>query len=499
MTMKIFIDFAHARQASSKFGLRSLNRKIKLMCVGAMLLFTMPSCTNFLDITPEGQTPMEDLLSTPSGVEDALYGVYSQLRLAPLYGQELSFSSLEVMAQYLDCYGNDGVTALSNYRYDDSRVKDIFEAVWTQMYKNISNVNAVLQCDMVRNAADYPATIYKGEALGLRAFMHFDLLRIFSEQITRNPDAAGIPYATEFSLNTPDFKPARKVYELIVADLLEAERLLADEGQYESSTPFMTDRKIHFNLHAVRATLARVYLTMGDKDNALAYAMKVIDESGRRLSGKTEVAGDLAGVLSNNETVFGVYYAEYYSLVSPKLQKTTSFVSLDPRKDIMDYYETDVVGLDFRAAAYLTATGAESGAKYRLSKLTDTYELENMSAQRPADKVLGINMIRLPEMYYVAAECLLEKDYDEALRLFDEVLEHRGLDPLENWGDGRDRLDMGAINAERYRELIGEGQTFFNMKRQNLAIRGVDGTTVIQPSNKVYVVPIPDIENDYRN
>ena len=149
--------------------------------------------------------------------------------------------------------------------------------------------------------------------------------------------------------------------------------------------------------------------------------------------------------------------------------------------------------------AYLTAVGADSRVGYRLSKLTDTYELENKEAERPADKVLGINMIRLPEMYYIAAECLLEKDYDEALRLFDEVLEHRGLDPLENWGEGRNRLNMEAINSERYRELIGEGQTFFNMKRQNLTIMGVDGETVIQPSKKVYVVPVPDIENDYRN
>ena len=59
----------------------------RLICVGALLPFMMLSCSNFLDITPEGQTKKDDLLSTPSGVEDALYGVYSQLRLEALYGQ----------------------------------------------------------------------------------------------------------------------------------------------------------------------------------------------------------------------------------------------------------------------------------------------------------------------------------------------------------------------------------------------------------------------------
>ncbi len=475
-------------------------RIFQLICMCGMLSFFTASCSDFLDITPEGQVKKDDLLSTPAGVEDALYGAYSQLRNKTLYGQELSFSAIEVMAQYMDCYGSDAVNAFLAYRYDDTRVKNFFESVWVAMYKNISNVNAVLNCDLVRDANAYPATIYKGEALGLRAFMHFDLLRLYTEQITLNPSADGIPYATEFSLKAPDFQPAAKVYELIINDLLEAERLLADEGRYVDVSDFMRDRQIHFNLHAVRATLARVYLTKGDKDNALAYAMKVIDHSGRELSEKTEVNGDLAGVLSKKETIFGVYDAGLYSKVDSLLQKELSYASLDPRKDIMDFYDGDVVGVDYRAAAYFTAVGGGTGSmKYRLSKLTDPYEMNNNSAGRPADKILGVNMIRMPEMYYIAAECLLEKDYDEALRLFDEVLTHRGLEPLENWDVPRNRLTMEAINAERYRELIGEGQTFYNLKRQNLPISAVDGTSVIQPSKNVYVVPVPDIENDYRN
>ncbi|MCD8317907.1 MAG: RagB/SusD family nutrient uptake outer membrane protein [Paraprevotella sp.] len=456
------------------------------------------SCENYLDITPDGQRKRDQLLSTSEGIEDALYGVYATLRDASLYGTELSFSSIEIMAQYLECPGNDEVSALLQYRYSDTRVQSVFEGVWTKMYNNISNVNSVLTCDLVKNATEYPYSIYRGEALGLRALMHFDLLRLFTEQITQNPSASGIPYATEFSLHTPDFISAAEVYDRIIADLLEAETLLADEDQYKNTTSFMTDRQIHFNLYAVQATLDRVYLTKGDKENALKYALKVINNSGYSLSDKTEVNGDLAGILSTKETIFGVYYANFYSVVSPLLQKTTSFSSLDPRSDIMDFYDADVTGLDYRASAYFTATSDGSAAAYRLSKLTDVYELQNIASKLPSDKILGINMIRMPEMYYIAAECLLDKDYDEAVRLFNEVLTHRGLEELSNWPAPPNKLTQDAINAERYREFIGEGQTFFNMKRQNLSISSVDGKTVIKPSNKVYVVPIPDIEYDYR-
>jgi hypothetical protein len=51
---------------------------------------------------------------------------------------------------------------------------------------------------------------------------------------------------------------------------------------------------------------------------------------------------------------------------------------------------------------------------------------------------------------------------------------------------------------ERYKEFVGEGQTFFNMKRQNLAIKSADGKTTFQPSNDIYVVPVPDVEYENR-
>ena len=93
---------------------------------------------------------------------------------------------------------------MSGYKWEHSSVKSVFEGVWTAMYKNISNVNSILDAPLVANATEYPYTLYRGEALGMRAFMHFDLVRLFAAQYTVNPAAGGIPYATEFSLKTPD-------------------------------------------------------------------------------------------------------------------------------------------------------------------------------------------------------------------------------------------------------------------------------------------------------
>lgn len=455
------------------------------------------SCDSFLDITPDGQVKRDELLQTNEGVEDALYGVYAKLRTTSLYGQEMYFSALEIMSQTLWCYGNESVTALGQYNYADTRVKNVFASIWTDMYNNISNVNSVINSPLIENAAQYPATVYRGEALALRAFMHFDLMRLFARQITVDAQADGIPYATEFSLKIPDFEPLRDNYSHVLADLIEAERLLADELGHEDETPFMTDRKIHLNLHAVRALMARVYLTIGDKQKALQYAQMVIEQSGRQLKTKTEVVNDLAGVLSKKECLFGVYYASFYSVVSPKLQQTISYSSLDLRPDFMDMYEKGVSGLDYRTNAYFTSVDLGGTAKYRLSKFTDIYDLQNNSSARPADLIQGINLIRLPEMYYIAAECLLDTDYEKAVALFNEVLTNRGLDPIS--GEGEETLTIDLLNTERYREMIGEGQTFFNMKRQNLSIASYDNSVTYKPESGMYVVPIPDAETENRN
>lgn len=465
------------------------------MAVGITIAAT--SCEGFLDITPDGQVKRDEMLATNEGVEDALYGVYAKLRNTTLYGQEMYFSSLEIMSQTLYCYGNTGVTALGQYDYNNTTVKNVFAMIWNDMYNNISNVNSVLNAPLVDGANAYPANIYKGEALALRAMMHFDLMRLFAEQITVNPNAKGIPYATEFSLKTPDFETLAENYNHVLADLQEAERLLADEGEYENTTSFMADRQIHLNLHAVRALMARVFLTKGDKEKALEYAEKVIAQSGRQLKTKTEVINDVAGVLSKKECLFGVYFSGFYTQVSAKLQQTISYSSLDLRGDFMEMYEKGVSGLDFRTTAYFTSVDMGGTAKYRLSKFTDIYDLQNNASARPADLIQGINMIRLPEMYYIAAECLLDKDYPKALDYFNEVVTNRGLDALS--GEGEETLTQEVINTERYKEMIGEGQTFFNMKRQNLSIPSYDNSVTYRPEDGIYVVPIPDSEYENRN
>lgn len=367
------------------------------------------------------------------------------------------------------------------------------------MYSNIAYANNVLEhLDKFSPSDMQFYNIYKGEALGLRAFMHFDLLRIFSEQITENESADGIPYSTRFSLFAPDILKSKDVYKRIISDLRSAEQLLDDEELYasvSSNANFLKDQNIHFNLQAVQATLARVYLTEGTLDSALYYAQQVIQAPGLSLLDYTDIAGDLAGKLSSKETVFGIYSKNFAEPVIKILHNSQSAYSFEMRYNIQQLYQIDGAGNDYRWGAWYTYNN--TGKYWKLDKLTDTYVLNNTEYNRPAGEIRGINMIRLPEMYYIAAESALKLgNYDQALDYFNELLESRGLVALDERLPA-ETLTVDKITDDRYKEFVGEGQSFYHMKRLNLNILNVEGQTVTA-DKKIYVVDIPSQEFEFR-
>ena len=472
-----------------------LNLKNIVLMLGVLLLSS--SCENFLDVHPKGEVTSKELLKDQKGFENALYGVYATMRDQTLYGRYLSYYTLDGMAQYYTSFGNTYITELRAYNYKQTDVETEFYNIWCKMYSNISNVNNVLENLKHESTSSLKYyNIYQGEALGLRAFMHFDLLRIFSDQITENPGAEGIPYATEFSLTTPEFLKAKEVYTRIKNDLKEAERLLNDPDLYNSATAidnYLKDQSIHFNLQAIQATLARVYLTENNPDSALYYANQVIKSEKQSLLKKTDLKNAFAGVLSPKETIFGLYFKGFYENVSKDLQQSISFYSLDLRYNIANIYQQNRVGNDYRWDEWFLP--GSSTSNIRLKKITDIYLLNNKEC--PAEVIQGINLIRLPEMYYIASEAaLLKGNYPDALYYFNQVLISRGLTALDERIPAV-TLTLERIDEERYKELIGEGQSFFNMKRRNLDIQNADGQT-IKASSKIYTVEIPEQEFDYR-
>ena len=488
-----------------------------------LILFT--SCDDFLDVKTESQVFSEDLLKTDKGYEDALYGIYSSLRNGnTLYGGHLSWYALGCTAQ-LWHGGGDINESFSKFDYESSHVKSSINSVWEAMYKVLSNINNIL-VEIDKSSGIVRKDFYKGEALGLRALLHFDLIRLYAPHIEREPNAKGIPYVIKFSSKETAFSSVSEVYTKIINDLLAAEKLLSKDKDLVNETDetyeysFLINRSTHFNLYAVQALLARVYHYKGDLDNALIYAEKVIGSGKFDIEDKSKIEYLNIGTLNKKETIFGLIKEnDLLEDMKSYFWNKVSFSSLNPideedEKNPSENYlnkmnEDNIFGTDLRAKSYFF----KNGSNWRFVKLVNRFKIEDEDTGMPdlsltddytkalklyiESKINGISILRLPEMYYIAAEALMTSNPTKARTYFDKVVESRGLIGLE------DRVPEQWVNAdeiywERYKEYMGEGYAYYNMKKYNKEVYVKILNQTFPASKDIYVWPIPDSEFDYR-
>lgn len=476
---------------------------IILSCLFGLLA---TSCDDFLDVRPKAEKLERELFKNARGFEDAIYGVYGSLQMTPLYGMDLLWGVPEVLAQNLHS-GSSAIEALGKYDYtENSSLRARFAAIWTSAYQTIGYANNILEQLNNWSPNSLPFyNYYKGEMLGVRAFMHFDLLRLFAPM---DMQAEGIPYVKSYSYGVKPFYKVNEVYSMIIEDLKEAEELLLNDENIiiyphnnSNYNKFENFRETHFNLYAVRALLARVYWMKGDMKEAASYAENVIASQSFPLVTETEVRDYLAGKLSPKETIFGIYSPSYIDNCESYLYKHQSFHSYDPYDDgsggnhLLPY--TAVYNLDVEP-------GAQDFRRYHFNvtlrtssflKLVDYYTIEERASKEWEALISGVTLIHISEMYLIAAEALLDTDYSKALSYFDTEIASRGLIPLSV----RDiKLTKEIIYNEYRKELFGEGQMWYNMKRLNKDIISNSESRIIPASDKIYVIPIPEEEYEYR-
>lgn len=469
------------------------------------------SCAGWLDVQPKTSVEEEDLFAREYGFKDALTGVYVKMGKPALYGQTTSYEYLDMLAGIYD-NAPDVINWSSVYAYDGTYQSTV-NSIYSSMYNVIANVNNLLkfvdQNRQVIKTENYYETI-KGEALGVRAFLHFDLLRMFGPIYMNDPEGAAVPYRTKFDNVATPILSADEVLDMVIEDLLAAEELLDGHDSEifnydDSADPFTEMRQMRMNLWAVRAMLARVYCYKGDADSkalALKYAKDVIGSGHFSLapSGRKEAQEPIWGP----EVIFGLYIYDYYKTVDGFFKNASYSYLLSTYSTNIDtwYPQTD------DRYSFFTPQYSVSGEpsidvllKYdqdRYSSTRDNYSAMNTQP-----------LIRLPEMYYIAAEC--EPDPETSASYLDEVIFSRTGQYSSTQTSGYDQLDSRTIYGvntgqtvrvnELYKEYLkeyyGEGQLFFFYKRFAFRAFPKPDDDTMDPAD--YQMPLPDDEYTYGN
>ncbi|QQT31908.1 RagB/SusD family nutrient uptake outer membrane protein [Sphingobacterium multivorum] len=407
---------------------------------GLIWLLTFSGCQKWVDDTDQPlQVDESEVFSTEKGFREALNGIYLQMGAETLYGKEMTFGILSLAGRN---YDSVSVKKSGNLYYKaatldltSSELKAYSASVWTKIYIAIANVNHILN-NVEERKSMFTGNNYqtfKGEAMALRAYLHFDLLRMFSSTVAED---RGIPYCTTLSYQTEVAQNVAVTANKCIADLEVADSLLASE---DLTTSQLTK-------WAVKGLLARIYLYRGDKTNANKYAQEVIASNKFALT-----VGTNADLLFTKESLFKLYVYSNNFYASVK-----AFFGAPALNGLAVSSQNALYGTgstDYRRSFIDATTGLATGVPLFPKKLN-------------ASSANIFPMVRLSELYYIAAECT--DDLTQALTYINTVRGARNLAPLAAQDMVNEEMRSLQLQLEYRKEFLAEGQVFFYFKRVGL-------------------------------
>lgn len=446
----------------------------------AILAASLSSCVNdWLDVAPSDGTDADAALTSSSDLAAARTGMYAALKgnsnLVDYYGQQF-FVYGDVHAGDDYQYNNIGGSNRASFYYDMtyqtasefSSSTSSSNVAWKSPYIVIGRANRIIAAaegGALSDAAEAKATIdqYAAEAKVVRALAHFDLVRIYGKPYTEDQGASlGVPLVT--GVLESNAKPARstvaEVYTQVVKDLTEA----------ISSNALATETEPGYvSVWGAKAILSRVYLNMGDYANALSVAEDIIKNSGAALWTRDQYfkAWD-ASTPNESEFLFRLNVAgstDNNDLNGiGNLQQREGYKEMVATKKFVDMLTSDPK--DVRNDMFLPAKAEKEVAVYGTNKVF----LNKLRGQGGnLRNVTIVPIIRLSEVYLTAAECAFRNnDKTKAVEYLNDLVKNRTT--TEASLATVDNITLERILIERRKELIGEGQRYFDALRNNETI-----------------------------
>lgn len=483
-----------------------MKKIIYTMIIACTTLFA--SCDSWLEVKPYDQIAEGELQKSEEGYQKMLNGIYIDLNSDALYGQTLSVEMIEVMGGAYTIGTDNSVWGnykdLSSYQYNTEYWRNRLDQTWNKAYALILNCNKILETiDGNKNLfTDGSYYIIKGEALALRAMLHFDMLRLFGPVYSKDSDKKAIPYYTKQTNSPEPILTAQEVMEKITTDYEDALNYLANdpvktEGTMMSNTEdgssnFLRYRALRLNYYAVEALMARAYLYMGNKTEAFKYATDVIKTADQNIFpfvDKNLVIGSPADPdrIFSSEVLFALTNTSrgtiHKNFFDPSRLPNYVFRMDDSMMSNLVYGGAATTGGyqdDYRYRACWMATGSNRYF-YKYSDMVANGSIQNTM----------IPMVRLGEMFLIAAESQ-SGDLKAGVQYVNALRRNRGVASLTT-------LTPDLLKYEYIRELYGEGQLFFLYKRLNSdIITSATSSKNPKASDLIFVVPLPDTETENR-
>lgn len=443
----------------------------------SILFFGLSCKKEFLDVIDRTQLLAQGYVVDLETTGQYMNGVYTQVSSSPGYADAVYMSYPALIADdikprrfFMDCYN------WNQTKEEPTTCNGI--AQWRVYYQVIRSCNFVIEkVDKYRSENPEKADNIKGQALTVRAWMHFLMVNMFAQSYNYTQDAShlGIPYVLTSDIEEDVSRQSvAQVYEKMINDLNTALLLLPKS---------FTDKQ-YINFEAAKALLARAYLFKEDFIKAKGTALEVLrdvplmkENYPDKLYTKDETEALFQGVPSKDNDEYYSRFMGYYTTFSVQLLATN---------DIAQLYRQ--FPADKRNAWIRDSSLGVLITKFPIG-------VAGLSSRPETDYYQ--TFFRSTEMVLTAAECYAKLNIEDSARYFINQIRSRANIPIvASIVTGTALMD--SIKQERRKEMAFDGLRMYDLQRWKLGVSRQDATspnvkTLPYPSNKA-IAPIPQAD-----
>lgn len=490
-------------------------RIIMLLLVAGCLA----GCNDWLDVSPDTEVKEKDLFVSVKGFQDALTGCYMQLASNEIYGERLTMSNIESLANlwFMNQAGTGSMQAnwyLKRHEYGNDYARTAIQSIYGGLYNTIAQANMII-ANINETRSQHPVSrmrdIIEAEAYGIRAFCHLDVLRLFGQMPQGGTRMVMLPYSESASIKElPPYYSHEEFVRKLEADFEKALSLLKDKdplfdytfAQLNSADyisrlddGYLAYRQFRMNYWAITGLQARMYLYLGQTDKAYRLASSIIGAKGADgqtlmpLSGMSDISNGYYALPSECLLALSKHNLITYSvplLVGSSSEAITPVEHLLVSSAMLGrlYQGQNIASNNRYLNVWNRNVQTASGTRYpAIMKYYYNAAASNLMTKRQL-----IPLLRMSEIYLIAMETT--PDISEANALYRKYMEeHNDLVAGDKFQTKDDVLR--EVVDEYRREFYAEGQMFYTYKRTNatsmLWRAGVVG-------EEQYIVPLPDTE-----
>ena len=466
-----------------------MKKNIYTYILAAGLLLS--SCAD-LDQSSISSIDKDNFYQNESDIKVALNGIYQTLTDGGMnapWNDELIFLN-DLQSEYArrGTANSAAITEIGNFAITPTN--DFVKTAWLYRYTAINRANILIDKVSENNSlTEKVSNNYVRAAKFLRGLYYFDLVRLFGDVplVLHDGEGEGEPRTSK-----------DVVYEQIVADLTEAEQITADFPKLSSEA----------SSQAASGLLSKVYITWAQTDSEYSKAhqselyQKAVDAANKVIaSGKYQLVEKFIDnwSLDKKEGPELIFTVEHKFGVNRNITGHCIF-------------STGFTNAKLPVIAAINNNLDFDFERLRFRKYIDTLYMANESAPYISGQNTSSSVLRYAEVMLVKAEAENELNgpTQTAYEALNAIRRRAYWDPYTNSqnqpADGTPVNLSGlskeqfrkAIQDERYREFVTEGNRWFDLKRWHILVKTIkakvpaDDLKYQNITTRNYYLPLPE-------